>query len=273
MKLLELRRSIKREFMLKNIPSEDADFIIAQVLGVSHTALTLIDEVSSEQEAEINRIVEIRKTGKPIDKIFNLKHFYGLEFKVNEFVLSPRADSEILVDTALKIIKENSLKTALDICTGSGCLAVAIKKNADVEISASDISLNALKVAKFNAKKNKTKVKFIHSNMFEKIEGKFDLIISNPPYIASAKIDDLDVEVKNYDPRISLDGGADGLKFYKIIHNNIHKFLNPNGYLILEIGNDQKEQVSTLFNDFTLIESLKDYGGNDRALVFKLNNK
>ena len=271
MKLINLRKSLKQDFISAGIDEIDVDYIISEVLGVSHTELNLIDDVTSEQLNKINAVVNLRLTGKPLDKIFNKKHFYGLQFIVNENVLSPRADSELLVETAVNVIKENNLKSVLDLCTGSGCIAIAIKKNANVQITASDISIKALSIAKINAKNLNAEINFIHSNMFEKIKDKYDLIVSNPPYIASDEIDNLDVEVKLHDPLLALDGGELGLKYYNIIHNNAKKYLNTNGYLLLEIGEEQKKLVSSLFTDFELLKCVKDYGGNDRVLVFRKN--
>lgn len=269
MKLIEIRKQIKNEFLSREIDAEDADFIIAEVLGVKRTELTLIDEVSIEQEKVINEKVEMRLNNVPVDKIFQKAYFYGLEFKVDENVLSPRPESELLVETALKYIKENNYQTALDLCTGSGCLAIATKLNSDVEMTASDISSKAIAIAKHNAKNNNANIKFIKSNMFEKIDGAFDIIISNPPYIDTDEIETLDLEVKAHDPYIALDGGDLGLKYYNIIHDNLRKRLNENGMIVMEIGEDQKELIISLFNDFNFVESLKDLSGNDRVLVFK----
>jgi len=204
-----------------------------------------------------------------VDKIFQKAYFFGLEFKVDENVLTPRPESELIVETAIKHIKSNGYKTALDLCTGSGCLAISIKKNCDIEMTASDISQKALAIAKQNAKYLEAQINFIRSNMFEKIEGTYDIIISNPPYIDTDEIQDLDVEVKDYDPYIALDGGEMGLKFYNIIHDNLRKHLNDNGMIVMEIGDEQKELILSLFNDFNLVESLTDLSNNDRVLVFK----
>ena len=178
MKLLDLRNKIKQTFITNNIEPEDADFIIAEVLGVKRTELLLIDEITNEQLIEIETCVSKRLEGFPVDKIFQKSYFYGLEFKVDENVLSPRPESELLIDTALKHIKENNYKTALDLCTGSGCLAIALYKNCEIEITATDVSQKALTIAKQNAKNLNAEIKFIRSNMFEKIEGTFDIIIS-----------------------------------------------------------------------------------------------
>ncbi len=269
MKLLELRKQIKNEFSVLEIETEDADFIIAEVLGVKRTDLVLIEEVGEDKEKEIVEKCELRKNNVPVDKIFNKAYFYGLEFKVNNNVLSPRPESEMLVESALKYIHENNYKSVLDLCTGSGCLAISIKKNAGVDVTASDVSTKALTVAQENAKKLSAEINFVHSNMFEKIENSFDLIVTNPPYIDSDEIKQLDEEVKNNDPHLALDGGELGLKYYNIIHDNLRKHLNDNGMIIMEIGEDQKELLISLFNDFNLVESLTDLAGNDRVLIFR----
>ena len=269
MKLIELRKELKSKFTSNNIDVEDVDFIIAEVLNVKRTELVLIDEINEIQFEEIERCANLRLKNVPVDKIFNKAFFFGLEFKVDENVLTPRPESEMLVETALKYIKENNYKTVLDLCTGSGCLAISVKKNSEVEMTATDISQKALTVAKQNAKTHGAEIKFIRSNMFEKIEGTFDLIISNPPYIDTEEIEELELEVKEHDPFIALDGGEMGLKFYNIIHNHLRKHLRDNGMIIMEIGEDQKELIISLFNDFDLVESLTDLSGNDRVLVLK----
>ena len=269
MKLLDLRKELKATFNANNIDESDVDFIASEVLKVPRTELVLIDSIEDGVAQIIVEKATERLNNVPVEKIFKRAYFYGLTFKVDENVLSPRSESELLVEEALKSIKLNGYKTVLDLCTGSGCLAISIKKNADVEITASDISKKALQIAKFNAKLNDVDVDFVHSNMFEEIDKKFDLIVSNPPYIDSTEIEDLDVEVKDYDPLIALDGGDYGLKYYNIIHDNLRKYLNDNGMLILEIGEDQKELIVSLFNDFELVNSIKDYNGQDRILIFK----
>ena len=269
MKLIELRKELKNKFELNNIEIEDVDFIIAEVLSVKRTELLFVDEINDEQLNQINKCVQQRLNNVPVDKIFNKAYFYGLEFKVDENVLSPRPESEMLVEKAIHYIKENNYKTALDLCTGSGCLAISIKQNCDIEMMASDISAKALNIAKQNAEKHNAEIQFVRSNMFEKIDQVFDLIVSNPPYIDTDEIEDLDDEVKNYDPYIALDGGELGLKYYNIIHDNLRKHLSKNGMIIMEIGEDQKDLIISLFNDFNLVESLKDLSGNDRVLIFK----
>ena len=185
MKLFDLRKSLKTEFAQSEIDEEDADFIIAEVIDEPVTMLPLIDEIDNNQYEKILKFAEMRKQHIPVNKIFKHAYFFGLDFKINNFVLAPRQESELLVETALRYIRENNFKTVLDLCTGSGCLAISIKKNADVDMTASDISQRALNVAIANAEKNQVDVKFFLSNMFENLDGKFDLIVTNPPYIAT----------------------------------------------------------------------------------------
>ncbi len=269
MDLLSLKNQLKREFLAHNIDVCDAEFIIAEVLSIPRTQIALVDEISAAKQKAIMRAAKLRLNGMPVDQIFGVAYFYGLKFKVTKSVLTPRQDSEILVDEAIKIIRTNKLGTMLDLCTGSGALAVAIAKNTGINATASDKSLRALKIAKFNAEQNGVDINFVHSDMFGAIHGKFDLIVSNPPYIPSGYIKSLDVEVKNYDPILALDGGADGLKFYRIIAKNVGKYLNKNGYLLLEIGYNQAEDVKKIFTDLKFVACLKDLGGNNRVLVFK----
>lgn len=233
------------------------------------------------QNEEINKdIIKIYETniekiinGFPIQYITNKKEFMGLDFFVNESVLIPRNDTEILVEESLNIIKKHNMHEILDLCTGSGAIAVSIAKNIEnAKIIATDISEEALKIAKKNAIQNNVfeKVKFQKSNMFEKINSKFDIIVSNPPYIETKTIKELSEEVQK-EPYIALNGGQDGLDFYKIIAENAKMFLNKNGHLTLEIGYNQKESVIKILKNYEYknIYTKKDLGGNDRVIVCK----
>lgn len=269
MKLFDLRKNLKADFTANDIDPEDADYIIAEVLNKQITDLALIDEIDEQTTQSVLKYAEMRKQHIPVNKIFKRAYFYGLQFKVNNSVLAPRQDSELLVETALKYIKQNGYKTALDLCTGSGCLAIAIKKHCDIDMTAIDVSSKALNVANYNAKQHDADIKFIRSNMFENLTDKFDIIVTNPPYIATDEIDDLDEEVKKCDPRLALDGGELGLSYYKIIHDNLRKFLNDSGVIVMEIGEDQRIMLEGMFNDFNLIEVVRDYNDIERVLVFK----
>ena len=166
MKLFELRKALKAQFQENNVDVEDADFIISEILNVKRTELVLIDEISDDQVNEIKQKAELRLNKIPVDKIFHKSYFYGYEFIVDENVLTPRPETEILVEMALRYIDEHKLKTVLDLCTGSGCVAITIKKNAEVDLTATDVSSKAIKIAKQNAEKLGAEIKFIKSNMF-----------------------------------------------------------------------------------------------------------
>lgn len=228
-------------------------------------------ELKNEQEqfflTAINKVVQ----NIPLQYITNKQEFMKMDLYVDENVLIPRADTEIVVEEAIKIINENNLTNILDMCTGSGAIAIAISKYTENRnITAVDISEKALEVARKNAiSNNTTAIEFICSDMFENVTGKYDLIISNPPYIQKNVIESLDENVKK-EPILALDGGDDGLDFYRNLENNAYEYLNENGYLVLEIGFDQKGEVTKLLqNKYKDIICKKDLGGNDRVIICK----
>lgn len=273
--LLNLRKDLIKSFTEKNIDINDVDCILMEVLNISFSDLRKDRLLTTSEVNSIMKCVEKRMQGKPVTKIFHKAYFYGYEFYVDENVLSPRSETEILVEHVLNFIDtlhiEKSLRI-LDLCTGSGAIACAIKKECEkklrqIDMVATDISENALKVARQNAKVLNCNVNFIKSDMFNNIDGKFDVIISNPPYIESKLCQSLDREVKNYDPILALDGGEDGLDFYRIIQNNLDK-LNEKGVLFLEIGYNQATAIEEIFKDYN-IKIIKDYLGHDRVVIVK----
>ena len=210
--------------------------------------------------------VEERKKRKPFQYIINKQNFYGLDFYVDENVLIPRFDTEVLVEKILKDNKDNNLQV-LDLCTGSGAIAISLKKLGEYRsVKALDISEKALDIAKKNSKLNETTIDFICSDMFEKINGKFDIIVSNPPYIPSRDIEDLSLEVKDYEPKLALDGLEDGLYFYKIIAKEAKAYLKENGKIYLEIGYNQAKDIREIFKEYNKIEVYKDLAGKDRVV-------
>ena len=271
-KLLDVRQEVNALFEQNGVDLFDTNVLISEVLNVSLSKLFLVKSIDEKSYKKIINYAQKRCSGEPITKIFKKAYFYGLEFCVNNDVLSPRQETELLVENALKLIKDGSI--VLDLCTGSGAIAISLAKKCNADIIASDISNKALKIATKNAQNNRVNVKFVQSNMFEKIKGKFDVIVSNPPYIATKDVNNLDREVKNYDPILALDGGVDGLDFYKIIVKESPKFLNKNGVLLLEIGFNQYRDVEKLLklNNFDTI-LVKDYSNNDRVVIAKLNEK
>ena len=232
-------------------------------------------EVKEEQKDRYYlALIEIIQ-GMPIQYITNSQEFMKLNFFVNKNVLIPQPDTETLVEEVIKIAQIESKTKILDICTGSGCIGVSLAyylKNA--KITMSDISKNAIEIAKKNAKKNKVleQTNFIKSDLFENIKEKFDIIVSNPPYIETDVIKKLSKQVQN-EPKIALDGGEDGLLFYRKLISEAPNFLNDNGYLCMEIGYDQKEKVIELAKQeevFSKIETIKDLSGNDRVIICKI---
>lgn len=212
----------------------------------------------------------------PLEHITHQKEFMKLNFYVNENVLIPRQDTEILVEQVIEIAQKTKAKKILDLCTGSGAIAVSLAKYLpNCEITAIDISNEALKVAKKNAKNNEVEkqITFINSDLFTNIQKeKFDIVVSNPPYIKKDVIEKLDKEVKK-EPYIALNGGQDGLYFYKKIVNEVYKYLKHEGYLCFEIGFDQKEDVTKIIEKeekFKNIYSKKDLCEMDRIIVAQL---
>jgi release factor glutamine methyltransferase len=273
---------------------------------IIHDNEEVTDELYRIYKTKLERLI----SHEPIQYILNLQEFMGYDFYVDKNVLIPQPDTEILVQEAIYIVKEkvgfqnkakNGIKNdeqnkeknnkqynepndkkigsqsskieILDLCTGSGAIAVSLSKILEnVSVFASDISEGALKIAQKNALKNNANVTFLKSNMFENIsqENKFNIIVSNPPYIETEVIKTLSKEVKN-EPILALDGGKDGLDFYKNIAKNAKSYLKENGYLALEIGYNQKESVQKILkeNGYKNIYSKKDLSGNDRVVVAK----
>ncbi len=251
----------------------EADYLICDTLGIDKTELFLKDSFSKQEIAKLNKVVEQRVMRKPLCKILNKKCFYGRDFFVDKNVLSPRQETEILVNLAIEDILASDKKLqVLDLCTGSGAIAITTALETKAKVLASDKSQKALNVAQKNAEKLGAKVQFIKSDMFKNLNdcGKFDIIISNPPYIPTEDIKTLDIEVRDYDPAMSLDGGSDGLDFYKIIAQKAPEFLKDGGRIYLEIGYDQAQSVKALLSRyFVEIEVIKDYDDNDRVIIAK----
>ena len=225
------------------------------------------DELTAEQQSEYESTVHKRAEHVPLQYIIGEQEFMGLKFKVNSNVLIPRQDTETLVEEALRIAKPGM--RVLDLCTGSGCIIISLAKNvADISCTGSDISKQALLVAKENAKANEVEVEWERSDLFENISGTFDLIVSNPPYIPTGEIPGLMPEVRDFEPVDALDGKEDGLYFYRIITEKSPEYLTSDGYLYFEIGYDQGEAVSAMMRQcgYTQVEVLKDLAGNDRVV-------
>ena len=240
----------------------DVDWIVATVLKKNRAEAKLVRSVDEKIYREIMKYTEQRAQGKPLSLIFGFVDFYGLRFLVNRKVLAPRMETEILVDKVIKNVKSKK-DEILDIGTGSGAIAISVEKNTNARVCAVDVSKGALEVAKENAKNNKVNVEFLESDLFKNLKRnrKFDIIVSNPPYIRTLDIEGLDEEVKNYDPKLALDGGNDGLDFYRAIAKESKGHLKPKGKIFFEIGKGQYAQVKKILKDngFVNIKGTKDY--------------
>ncbi len=249
----------------------DAEVLLCGVLKITRSKLPTIrqETILQEQIQQYQKFLDRRITGEPVDYILENSEFMGLKFKVNSNVLIPRPETELIVEQANKFIKENNSKTILDLCTGSGAIAVSVAYYNNVKVFASDISKKALEVAKNNAITNNVsnKIEFIESNMFDNIiDKKFDIIISNPPYVTEKEYEGLEKELF-FEPKTAFLAGEDGLDFYKIIAKKVSQYLNPKGILLLELNANISLQIADLFSDFLFVKIIKDYSNLDRILI------
>lgn len=265
----ELKKLVKARLVKANV-TEDAevDWLIAAALRKKRGELASVEKTTLSDYRRVAGLVDKRVKGVPLDYIIKRSDFYGIKLYVDENVLVPRLDTEIVADEVIKYLNKDNGgegRSVLDLMTGSGCIARAIVEKTAAAVTASDISDGALGVAKRNLENTRAEV--VKSDGFTGLTGRtFDVIVSNPPYIRRSEIETLQPEVK-CQPHIALDGGEDGLDFYRLIADNAAKYLTSGGALFLEIGYDQREEVTALLGkDFTNIACVKDYGGNDRVI-------
>lgn len=254
----------------------DAKYIVSHVLDVSvhalYTEKTLT--VDHRKTGVIDRMLKQRISGMPVQYIIGEQVFCGLTFSVNQKVLIPRPETELLAEKALEKAKPLPSPKILDLCTGSGCIAVVIKsKLHGADITASDISCGALHAAKKNARLNGADIRFIRSNLFRSVKGTFDIIVANPPYISRQNYWMLDRKVREYEPKKALIGGTDGLKMIRAIIHDAKQHLTENGWLLLEIGHDQRSVTEALMTDagYSDIRTFRDYSGFDRIVNGRSN--
>ena len=246
----------------------DARTLMFHVTGMDFMAL-LRDgalQADKEQEERFFRLLEERRKHVPVQYIVGEQEFCGLRFAVQPGVLIPRPETELLTEA---VFTQSAGKRVLDMCTGSGCIAVTVAKlGKPVYVAASDVSAEALAVAKKNAELQEVPVTFFQGDLFENVEGVYDIIVSNPPYIQSKVIEDLMPEVRDFEPRMALDGWSDGLLFYRRIVRDAKAFLAPGGKLLFEIGHDQGRTVPEILlaEGYREIEVKKDYAGLDRMV-------
>ena len=270
-KLSKLLETMKSRFEKRGIDASDAEWIVSLTLDIPRSALSQERIVSRKECREIVNIFDERMTGRPLWYIFGDTDFCGCKIKVDERVLIPRPETELLVRQALAALKDGD--SMLDLCTGSGAIAVAVAveaaKKKSVTIVGADISEDALEVARENARINQASVTFVKADLFEGIRGKFDLITANPPYIKSGEIVSLDQEVRDFEPRIALDGGEDGLDFYRRIAERIRRYIVRGGMCIMECGEGQAQEIIRIFRetarcDFAMV--VRDDAGVERIV-------
>lgn len=252
----------------------DAWYLLQMVCKIERSYYYVHGEEDITQDAQKEYEIAVQKRAEhiPLQYIIGEQEFMGLRFKVNSNVLIPRQDTETLVEQVLKIVKPGM--KVLDLCTGSGCVLISVLKNApELTGMGSDISKTALLVAKENAKLHEVDAEWVRSDLFDNITETFDVIMTNPPYIPTGEILSLMPEVRDFEPENALDGGADGLDFYRKITGQVKDYLNPGGYVYMEIGYDQGEAVSELMRNagFTEVEVIKDLARNDRVVKGKGN--
>jgi release factor glutamine methyltransferase len=282
---MTIREAINKatiKLKIENIdsPKLKARLLMQFILNKTRQYIMVYDEMqlTHMQKEKYFKSVELLIKGIPLQHITHRQEFMKMNFYVNENVLIPRPDTEVLVEEVIKIAKKINAKKILDLCTGSGAIAVSLAKYIEnSQITATDISEEALKIAEINAKNNAVdrQIAFITSDLFEELpKEKYDIIVSNPPYIKKDIIKTLDKEVQN-EPNIALDGGYDGLDFYRKIVKQSYEFLKYQGYLCLEIGYDQNADVTQLIEKeekYINTYSKKDLYGNDRVVITKLGD-
>ena len=265
---------------LKKVDIEDAAldawYLLEHVTGITRASyfMDMNRVLGEEEEVKYCEYVTTRAKHIPLQHITGVQEFMGLEFCVNEHVLVPRQDTEVLVESVLEVLEPGM--RVLDMCTGSGCILISLLKLSDlVDVGGvgADISKEALRIAYRNAEKLGVDATFLHSDLFAKVDGQYDIIVSNPPYIRTTVIEELKEEVKFHDPFIALDGKEDGLYFYRKIIGEASDYLKPKGRLYFEIGHDQGDDVSKLLREagFADVTVKKDLAGLDRVVFGAYN--
>lgn len=265
--LSKMLAATKQKFAANNIDESDAEWIYSLVLKIKRSELTKERMIKPSESKRINEVVSKRLSGRPLWYIIGDTEFYGCKIKVDERALIPRPETELLAEAAVKTVEDGD--KVLDMCTGSGCIAIAVAKNCQgkkITVTAADVSDAAVLLARENADLNGVDVNFVQSDLFENIRGRFNLIVCNPPYVKSGEIPMLQREVREFEPKIALDGGTDGLDFYRRLAKEVKKYLAKDGMLLLECGEGQIGDILKLFEkrDYAIV--IKDLSGTDRFL-------
>ena len=255
-------------------PQLDSEILLSNSIkrDKKHIILNPKEILNSEQLGKFKSLIERRKKGEPIAYLINKKEFWKDEFFINKDVLIPRPDSELIIEQVLKIYSKDVQLQVLDIGTGSGCILLSIlKERSNFYGTGIDISKKSINVSKFNAKQlNLTnRVKFFHSSVDNFNNGKYDIIVSNPPYIEQLSLKYLEKDVVNFEPKLALSGGFDGFSKIRKVINKASILIKKNGKFILEIGFNQKNKVIKILKEegFYVNKAIKDYGNNDRCII------
>ncbi len=270
----QLLEEAKNTLIKANVPDADIDawLLMEHCFSITKSFFFLNRrQIAQPKEkiAQYRTFIEQRAARIPLQYLTKTQGFMGLEFSVTPAVLIPRQDTETLVETVLSYTKDKSGAALIDVCTGSGCIAVSLSHYGNfTQVAASDISSDALAVAKKNAADNHAPVQFFESDLLEQVPGRFDIIVSNPPYIEDEVIAGLEPEVKDHEPMLALSGGSDGLIFYRRLTETAKDHLNPGGALFVEIGYNQWETVAALFREhgFSNPTLVHDLVGLDRVV-------
>jgi release factor glutamine methyltransferase len=255
-------------------PQLDSEILLSSSIkkDKKHIILNSKEILNSEQLVRFKSLIERRKKGEPIAYLINKKEFWKDEFFVNKDVLIPRPDSELIIEQVIKIYAKDVQLQILDIGTGSGCILLSIlKERPNFYGTGIDISKKSINVSKFNTKQLnlKNRVKFFHSSVDNFKIGKYDLVVSNPPYIKSLNLKYLEKDVVNFEPKLALCGGLDGFSIIRKVINKVGTLIKKNGKFILEIGFNQKNKVKKILKEegFYINKTIKDYGNNDRCII------
>ena len=270
-----LNQASKTLKQLSNTSSKlDSEILLSKIIKKNRKYLILNsnEELKKENIKSFDYLVKRRKKGEPIAYLINKKEFWKQNFYINQNVLIPRPDTETLVEETLKLFNVNSKLNMLDIGTGSGCILLSIlKERRNFFGTGIDISKKAINVARFNAKMHQlsNRVKFYNSDVDKFLIGKYDLVVSNPPYIKRQDLKYLEVDVKGFEPKLALDGGKDGFSKITKVISKTSTLLKKNGRFILEIGFGQKNRILSILkqNNFFINKVVKDYGKNDRCVI------
>lgn len=290
--IFQVKQEAKEQFRKYKINSvSDIETLLCLILNVEYKDLIVKSEITDEEYKKFKKAINLRIKGNPIQKIIGYTDFLGVRISYNDKTLTPRQETEILAEMVVKYInsannKEDSQSyttsgsedhhdkelKVLDLCCGSGCIGLSIAKNTNAIVTLVDISKHALKHTKQNAKSNKiNNVKIIKSDLFQNIKDKFDIVVSNPPYIKREDLKTLENEVKKHDPMLALDGGITGYYFYENIIKKLPNYLNKGGKVFFEIGIYQDKKVSKMLEEhFEEIKIVKDYANINRFIMAKL---